>query len=299
MITAVAHDAGGAEVVSSYVRQNPGHWAFCLGGPAQTIFERKLGTVVSTPLDVAVRRGDWLLAGTGWHSDLEWRALELARLSGKKSVAFLDHWSNYTARFDRGGVLRLPDEIWVGDRHAEVAAKALFQSVLVRLVPNPYLTDVVAEIEAASQSRSWKQDRGQRILYVCEPIRAFAEQSGENWGYDEFEALRFFCRNVNRVTSGVDAIVVRPHPADPPGKYERVLDEFRMLPITLSRSGPLAGDIAAADLVVGCETMALVVALAAGRRVISCIPEGGRPCSLPHDNIEHLTRLVEVAKNRR
>lgn len=292
-MTAVAHDAGGAEVVSSYVRQHPGEWIFSLGGPALAIFERKLGAVMSTPLEVAVQRGEWLLTGTGWQSDLEWRALELARCSGKKSVAFLDHWTNYAARFDRRSVIHLPDEIWVGDRHAQSVAEALFRTVPIRLVPNPYLIDVVVEIEAASRSVLRKRDRdAQRVLYVCEPIRASAEQLGMQCGYDEFEALRFFFRNVNRVTSRVDAIVVRPHPADPPGKYQSVLDEFPMLPVILSTSGPLAGDIAAADLVVGCETMALVVALAAGKRVISCVPDGGKPCSLPHDTIEHLTRFV-------
>lgn len=290
MITVVAHDAGGAEVVSSYVRQHPGEWTFSLGGPARAIFERKLGAVVSTPLEAAIERGNWLLTGTGWQSDLEWRAIEVARRSGKRSVAFLDHWNNYAGRFDRGGVVHLPDEIWVSDRHAQSAAEALFRPVPIRLMPNPYLIDVVAEIEAASRSVLQKRHRdAQRILYVCEPFRANAEQSGWHWGYDEFDAMRLFFRNVNRVTSRVDSIVVRPHPADPPGKYQAFLGEFPSLPITLSTSGPLAADIAAADLVVGCESMALVVALAAGKRVISCIPDGGKPCALPHDNIEHLT----------
>ena len=293
MITAVAHDAGGAEVISSYVRQHPGEWTFSLGGPAHAIFERKLGAVVSMPLEVAIQRGNWLLAGTGWQSDLEWRALELARCSRKKSVALLDHWTNYASRFDRGGVIHLPDEIWVGDSHAQSAAKELFRTVPIRLVPNPYLIDVVAEIEAASRTVLRKPDRNaQRILYVCEPFRAHAEQSGWHWGYDEFEALRFFFQNVNRVTSRVDSIVVRPHPADPPGKYQVFLGEFPTLPITLSTSGLLAEDIAAADLVVGCESMALVVALAAGRRVVSCIPDSGKPCSLPYGNIERLTRFA-------
>ncbi len=290
MITAVAHDAGGAEIVSSYVRQNPGEWIFSLGGPAQAIFERKLGTVVSTPLEAAIGQGDWVLTGTGWQSDLEWRALDLARSSSKKSVAFLDHWTNYKVRFRRDDVVHLPDEIWVGDSYAESAAKAVFPAMPIRLVANPYLNDVVAEVEAASRSAPPKRHRDtQRILYVCEPIRAFAEQSGQYWGYDEFQALGFFLQNVHRVTSRVHIIVVRPHPADPPGKYQDFLGEFPTLPITLSASGPLAEDIAAADLVVGCESMALVAALAAGRRVISCIPHGGKPCSLPHEKIEHLT----------
>ena len=37
-----------------------------------------------------------------------------------------------------------------------------------------------------------------------------------------------------------------------------------------------------------CDTMAMVVALAAGRRVISAIPPGGRPLSLPFSEIERV-----------
>ena len=291
MITAVAHDAGGAEIVSSYVRQHPGDWVYCLDGPARAIFERKLGPVVSMPLEAAVQQGSWVLTGTGWHSDLEWRALGIARHLGKKSAAFLDHWTNYVMRFDRRGVVHLPDELWVGDRYAEAIAKKSFRASHVSLMPNPYLVDAIREIELASGSASGRRDAPQ-ILYVSEPIREFAEQSGKPWGYDEFDALRFFFRNVNRVAPNVRKITVRPHPAEPPGKYDSLLREYPILPVALSHSSPLTEDIAAADVVVGCETMALVVALGAGRRVISCVPEGGKPCSLPHNDIEHLTRLV-------
>ena len=48
-----------------------------------------------------------------------------------------------------------------------------------------------------------------------------------------------------------------------------------------------------ADVVVGCETMAMVVALHVGKRVISCIPPRGGICKLPHSGIEHLQNLVE------
>ena len=291
MITAVAHDAGGAEIVSSYVRQHPGDWIFCVDGPARTIFERKLGAIVSAPLEMAVQQGSWVLTGTGWQSDLEWHALGIARHLGKKSVAFLDHWTNYPMRFDRGGVVHLPDELWVGDQYAEAIAKKSFGAIRVSLVPNPYLIDVIREIEIASRLVSGIREVPQ-VLYVSEPIRDFAKQSGKPWGYDEFDALRFFLRNADRVAPNAKRIVIRPHPAEPPGKYDCLLREFPTMPITLSRSSSLSEDVAMADVVVGCETMALVVAIGAGRRVISCVPEGGRPCSLPHNNLEHLTRLV-------
>ena len=48
-----------------------------------------------------------------------------------------------------------------------------------------------------------------------------------------------------------------------------------------------------ADVVVGCESMGLEIALLARKRVISSIPPGGRPCSLKSKNIEHLQELVK------
>ena len=38
-------------------------------------------------------------------------------------------------------------------------------------------------------------------------------------------------------------------------------------------------------IVVGCESMAMVVALMAGKSVYSSIPSGGRNCTLPHEGI--------------
>ena len=49
-----------------------------------------------------------------------------------------------------------------------------------------------------------------------------------------------------------------------------------------------------ADVVIGCESMAMVVGLLAGKRVISCIPPGGKPCQLHHSEIEHMHNLVEI-----
>jgi hypothetical protein len=66
-----------------------------LEGPALKIFERKLGPIEQMPLDDALRQSDGLLCGTSWQSDIEWRAIELARSRGKPSAAFLDHWVNY------------------------------------------------------------------------------------------------------------------------------------------------------------------------------------------------------------
>ena len=46
------------------------------------------------------------------------------------------------------------------------------------------------------------------------------------------------------------------------------------------------------DVVVGCETVAMVVGLLAKKRVISSIPPRGKKCGLPFEKIEYLRDIV-------
>ena len=293
MLCIVSHDAGGAEILSSYVRRERPACNLVLGGPAQKIFERKLGPVESMPLEEAVERSESLLCGTSWQSDIEWQAIDLARRLGKKAAAFLDHWVNYWERFVRNGETHLPDEIWVGDPLASAMATDLFPQLRIVLVDNPYFQDLREEVRG--HVRTDGTARGSlRVLYVCEPLREHALREFGNerhWGYTEEDALRYFLANLQVLGMPVEQIVLRPHPSESPEKYDWSVREFR-LPIVRGGDRSLIEEVAAADVVVGCESMAMVVGLLGGRRVISCIPQGGRPCSLPQSEILSLQALV-------
>ena len=116
LVGIVCHDAGGAEIVSSYVVRNNLRAGYYLKGPATSIFERKLGIIKnSDSLFDLVKNSDWLLCGTGWQSDLEWSLIQEAKKQGKKVISFLDHWVNYQERFTRNNNKYLPDKIWVGE----------------------------------------------------------------------------------------------------------------------------------------------------------------------------------------
>ena len=65
VISICSHDAGGAEILSSYVVQQGLHCIYSLGGPALKIFERKLGPINVMPLEESILKADWLLCGTG------------------------------------------------------------------------------------------------------------------------------------------------------------------------------------------------------------------------------------------
>lgn len=291
-VAIVSHDAGGAEILSSWLNRVHCQASVVAAGPAQSIFRYKCPKAKFLSLDEALARSNWVLCGTGWQSSFERRAIARGRALGKKTVAYLDHWVNYRERFDEDGISVLPDEIWVGDADAERIARAVFDKTPVLLQPNPYVEDLLAEIAGRQPLKS--STAASRVLYVCEPIadHALVQYGDEHhWGYTEHDALRFFLNNVAALGQPVNAITIRPHPSEQVGKYQWA-NGLIPLPIELGGKKTLLEETLASDIVVGCESMAMVVGLLAGKRVISTIPPGGRPCQLPHSDIEHMQGLV-------
>ncbi|WP_317204579.1 hypothetical protein [Janthinobacterium sp.] len=289
----VAHDAGGAEVLSSHVRRQGLDCLFSLQGPARAVFERKLGPFENLPLEAALAGSARLLCGTSWQSDLELEAIALARRAGLPSAAWLDHWVNYRARFERGGALRLPDEIWVSDDCALALARAELPQVRLRQMENPYFLDIAASLRA--EPRLFPALPGRlNVLYVCEPVRehALLRYGDElHFGYTEEQALRYFLNHVAALGAPLGRVLIRPHPSEAAGKYTALAAEFA-LPLAFSAGDTLSAEVASSDCVVGCSSMAMVIGLIGGKRVVSCIPPGGPPCALPQPEIESLRALL-------
>lgn len=292
MICIVSHDAGGAELLASFVGQQQPECRFVLGGPAVKVFQRRLGDCPLSNLDDAIAECEWVLCGTSWQSDLEWQAMALARKAGKRSVAFLDHWSHYRERFVRDGQQHLPDEIWVGDEYALAIARDCLP-VPVRLVPNPFFTDLKRDLARFDAAKPASEDDSLSVLFVCEPLSEHGLQEfGDplHWGYTEHDAIRYFMSNLDALGRPVSKVVIRPHPSEAPDKYEWVRSEYGAIAVR-GGTAPLLEEIAACDVVVGCESMAMVVGIVAGKRVISCIPDRQARCSLPYAEIEMLHLL--------
>lgn len=292
MIAIISHDAGGAEILSSYVRRNKGDYVYVLEGPAKKIFESKIRGLALSSLDEALKSVSMVLTGTSWQSDLELDAILKAKERGIVSCAFIDHWVNYRERFFRNGRLIMPDEIWVGDEYAQILAQDQFASAVIRMVPNPYFADILEELRRYPVSPHG--ETGERILYVCEPISEHMRKQYGNeraLGYTEDDAIRFFFENSAFIAKNPSRIVFRPHPAETVEKYAWVL-KASSLPVEIRGGGPLLREIMDSDIVVGSQSMAMVVGLLAGKRVYSSIPPGGRPCALPHVEIKKLNEVV-------
>ena len=291
MIGIVCHDAGAAEIISSWISKNKNQYIHFLKGPALKIFKRKLKVVRIHTLSEVIAASDWILCGTGWQSDIEKKAIQLAKNNRKKVVSYLDHWVNYGNRFKGpDGCISLPDEIWVGDKYALDIANSIFKDTVIKLVENQYFEDVKIKFK---NRKTVKNKSTIRILYVCEPIIKHGEESNlKAQGYDEKDALVFFLRNTSKITRGQPYLIsVRPHPSESCEKYSWVqkIDPN----INVNKINNLVDDIENSDIVVGCETMAMVIAILSGRKVFSSIPPGNFKCNLPYNEIIYIRDISQ------
>lgn len=283
-VAMVCHDAGAANIILAELQAAPTCRVLpVIQGPALKLWQALGRDEPVLRLDDALDQARSVLSGTGWASDLEHRARRGARTRGLPSAAVIDHWVNYESRFERESRVILPDEIWVTDGDALVLAERAFTGVRVRQRDNLYLK---AQAEAIMQAGV---ERPGRVLYLLEPIRfgwPGLVQAGE------FEALDFLAANLGKLAvSGPVQLRLRPHPSDAQGKYDTWLATHPQLDAALDDSPTLAAAIAAAQWVVGCETAALPVALAAGKKAISTLPPAAPRCRLPHHGLLHLRDL--------
>ena len=291
------HDSGGAEIVSSYILKNNITAKYCLEGPAVKVFGRKLGNIKNNSLSDMINGVDWILCGTSWQSSLEWATIQAAKKQDKKVVSFLEHWSNYSERFNRNGIMILPDEIWVSDPYAQKIAEESFPDTKIKLMDNPYLSEIKQSLSKLKPKK--KLTEKHVALYACENISdhmLLQHGDANHLGYTEHDSLQFFVDNLDKVDKNIRTIIVRPHPSDnnPQAKYGWIKKHpiNALCDVQFSKEKSLMQDIVDCDIVVGAETMAMVVGLISRKRVVSSIPEKGRECILPFPEIEHISELV-------
>lgn len=283
-LAVVCHDAGAANLILAWLAAEPRKDVRpVMEGPAKALWKERFEDAVRSELEPALDGAASLLSGTGWQSDLEHRARALCRASGIRSAAVLDHWTNYVERFCRDGETILPDELWVVDEEAKVIAAKEFPGADIRSKPNIYLEEQVARIGTPPKD--------ERLLYVLEPARS-------DWGRGEpgeFQALDYLLDNLDAL--GLQQSIpirLRPHPSDPPQKYRDWIAAHRGFDIGLDPSTDLAEAIGSASIVAGGQTFAMVIGLAAGRKVVCILPPWAPRCALPHRGIIHLSSLTET-----
>ena len=282
-LAVVCHDAGACNVILPWLQRRSFQVRAVMLGPALRLWRARFGDApLCSSVEEALHGARLLLSGTGWASTLEHDARVQAQRLGVRSVALIDHWVNYPQRFERDGHTQWPDEFWVTDADALNLARWHFPADRVRVQHNGYLAEQVAAVQPLQAT-----DEG--VLYVMEPMRT-------DWGRGtagEWQALDWFMQQ--RVAAGIPALApikLRPHPSDEAGKYAAWL--ARHPAVQLDGSATLADALQGVPWVVGCESYALVVALAAGRTVFTSLPPWAPRCRLPQAGLRPLMPATAV-----
>lgn len=285
----VCHDAGPLELLLPWLDLDRLRVRACLQGPALVLWRRRVGhKLLVDDIDSALDGAALLLSGAGWQSDLEHRARLAAAAQGLHSVAVLDHWVGYAARFQRDGVRRLPDELWVCDAEAYALARTTFPGLDVRLQPNEHLRDQVSRLAPCPDPQ-----RHPAVLLLPEPI-------GPAWGGTlpgEEQALNFLLAHADRL--GLPAplqLRLRPHDSDPPGRWNAWMAAQRgQHDVAIDVAPTIVDAIDRVAWVAGLESTDLVLAHAAGRRAVCLQPPWVPRSRLPQRGLIHLRDLVATA----
>lgn len=284
-LAVVCHDAGSANVIIAWLKSYTGDFRACMEGPARNTWKKNFPDSEIFSNEDVMKDAKTLLSGTG-SAELEHFSRIDAKKKSIKTIAVIDHWTDYKGRFTRDDNETLPDIIIVTDEYAYEMARDCFSSSSVIQVPNNYLQK---EVELAQSLRT-KECREviENILVIGSPERDKLLRPN----YLEFSAIEFLMSNLNKINLSKHLINIslRLHPAEPLDKYDFMQNKYQHLvtEIKISKNNELYEDIAWADLVVGLSSYALVVSLACDVPTMSILPPGPNPFALPFKKIIQL-----------
>lgn len=297
MILIVCNDAGGAEIISNYIKKkHHNKYVFCIKGPAIKIFRKNIKNFKNKNKIINFSKIDKLLIGTSIKSKHELRHLKNAKKNNIYTLCFLDHWTNYKKKLTLNKKLILPNEFLVGDIYSKNIAKKSFPKIKISLIKNPYFTEIENKIKKIYKDDAHKNEL-KNILYLTEPLKNQAKyfyNDPKYYGYDEFSALENFFNyilNYKKKILNLIPIKIRLHPAENKNKYNKIFNKYKKINFTISKENDLVKDIVSSNFVVGCETTALVVALIAKKKVFCSIPKNGKKSSLPYKKLMKISKL--------
>jgi len=265
-VAIIAHDAGGAEILSSWIRRNPRRCMLVLGGPAKDIFQRKVPHLSVAKLDAAIKECDWVLTGTG-AGRLEFDGMMMAKANSRYVVSFLDHWSVYRDRFLRNGLQARPDEIWVGDKDALTLVEHQIPETKSILVPNPYWLDSLE-----SFSKITPKKISTNVLYVSTNIDVL--NIAKKLQISDESALKKIAHFLGNFEDlrGIESLTIRRHPSESPEKYRQF--RYSGLVIHDDSDSSLVESISKHSHVIGLDSMAQVIGKLCGKWIINVEIEG-------------------------
>lgn len=277
-----SHDAGGAELLSSFIVANSLSGKYLVSGPATRIFQSKNLLSEKNQITFLQANTSIILSSTGT-TDFEYSIMSDGLKIGAKVIALLDHWVNYAERFERKGKKIVIDVILVVDEFAFNIAERELPKIEVVLINNDFLEGVRKEYFALDVN-----DIEYDYVFMCES-RHVNTNIEQNFDFNNLAGLTYFFDVLSSIGENKARILLRPHPSDLEKDYtEYVPKTFPSVKISSEES--LLKTLKTSDIVVGCNSMALVIAQTVGKRVYSAI-KNPQSVVLPFAGIRPLSEI--------
>ncbi len=258
-ILIVSHDAGGAEIISHFVKKYRFNPDFYLKGPAKKIFKanlKKIKTIKS--IKSKLNNYKIVIVGTSLNNDFEYNVIKYSLKKKIKVISFIDHWVNYLNRFIRNGKLILPNEIIVGDKDAYKIAKKKFKDVKITYYKNYYFDSFKSKLK--------KIKNIQKILYVSSNMDTF---KGKIVSDKKILSQVISKIQSNKVIKRKKMLFIRKHPSEKYHKYKYLKNFKSNLIIKIDKNFALKDSFKDTSFVIGYDSMALVVAKIYGLKTIN------------------------------
>lgn len=245
-----AHDAGGANQLICRFRGNK-EADFFLTGPAASIAD-SIKLNYSSSLDLnQIRKYDLVYVGSNSKPQLSDRILSSALSQEIETVGVLEHWVNYSTRWDV-----LPDRVEVQDIRAFVGGLLTF-GLRIRLSRNYYLEFLKSRVKSHTQENNG-------LLVILQPLE------------DEFMHADFkscFCSGIEKfvyLMPGISRVTLREHANTPSALCIQYLSTSLNIKVTASAlNRPIEDDLLMNSFVLGFDSYALYLARRLGKRVFS------------------------------
>lgn len=288
-VAIACHDAGAANIIVNMIDEYKDEIRICVDGPAKKIFNDYFPSLQCVTLENALENAHTLLSGTGWGS-FEYFSRIMAKKKNIKNIAVIDHWVNYKQRFIHNSIEVLPDQIIVTDNFAKNKAEKLFPSISIIQAPNLYLQKE-SFLATSFRQRQCKTPI-ENLLIVAEPLTIRTIEGEDTL---ELPSIDYLMSNLMKINLSKDLINIclRPHPSENPENYNFIRERYKDLAtdFMISDNENLHEDISWADLVMGTNSFAIVVALKANVPTMSYIHPDKPSCVLPYKEILHLKNI--------
>jgi len=222
-ILVVCHDAGGANQIINYLIEKKIEYSYYTEGPATDIFFEQKARIKKFKKST-IKKFDLIITGSGFNSDLEYKAIKYAKENKKLCITFLDHWTNYKVRFIRNGKTYLPNQLFTFDSYSFFLAKKIFKKkLLIKKIKNYYLLNL-------NKRAKLFKNKSRAILYSSSNYNAVYKKE------KDFKILNLFLKkieNINKFKKLPVHIIL--HPSEKLNKYAKYkqlncVREFKVLP---------------------------------------------------------------------